>query len=75
MKPNCIFIVFGKEVNNNLSNVKSIATKVVPNIGETITMQRELYRVIDKNINYSSVEDYDIDEEGRGKETIWIFVR
>ena len=76
MKPNCIFIVFGRVVNKDFSNVKSIITKVVPNIGESIIFEKILYRVTDKNINYTSVEDFDdINDVDRGKETIWIFVK
>ena len=75
MKPTCIFIVFGKHVEKDFSNVKSIVTKVVPNIGESIIFEKGLYRVKDKNINYTSVEGFDdIDDVDRGKETIWIFV-
>jgi len=76
MKPDCIFIVFGAIINKDFSNVKSIATKVVPNIGESILFEKISYKVTDKNINYTSVEDFDdIDDPDRGKETIWIFVK
>lgn len=75
MKPNCIFIVIGDQVNEYFSNVKSITTKVVPNIGESIVFGKRTYRVRDKKISYTSVEDFDdIDDINRGKEVIWIFV-
>lgn len=76
MKPNCIFLVFGNEVKKDFSNVKSITTKVVPNIGESIIIFKEQYTVVSKNINYSSVEDYDnLNDADRGKETIWIYLK
>jgi hypothetical protein len=75
MKPNCIFIVFGQFVERDFSNVKSVVTKVVPNIGERIFFEGYKYKVHDKLINYTSVEDFDdMEDSRRGKEVIWIFV-
>lgn len=74
MKPTCIFIVDGNYIKEDFSNVTTIDTKVVPNIGEKIYFRRETRRVVDKIINYSQVEDYDLKDSGRGKETIYIFI-
>ena len=69
-----IFIVFGEEVAKDFSNIKSIQTKVIPNIGEEIIFEGILYKVHRKVINYKHVEDYDLKDKDRGKEMICIFV-
>lgn len=71
-----LFIVFGKSLEIDLSNIKSIKTKVIPNIGEEIVYDRKPYIVRRKTINYTHVQGYDFDEysEGRGKEEIFIMV-
>lgn len=74
MKPTCIFLVFGQEVDKDLSNLKTINTKVVPNVGEEIIFRGGLYKVKRKVINYSQVENHAIDSDERGKEMIYIFI-
>lgn len=74
MKPTHIFLVFGKEIKKDFSNVKSIDTKVIPNIGEEIVLKDGVYKVHRKLINYVNIQDYDLKEEGRGGEMIYIFV-
>lgn len=70
----CIFIVYGKTVNNDFSNIKSLKTKVIPNIGDTIVAFGERLKVIDRYIDYTQVEKYDLDDPGRGGEGCYIFV-
>lgn len=74
MKPTCIFIVEGNYLKEDLSNMKVISTKVVPNIGERIVFRGETRKVVDKVINYSQVESYDLKDLDRGKEMIYIFI-
>lgn len=74
MKPTCIFIVFGTNIKKDFSNVKTIDTKVVPNIGEEIYFDKNWHKVRRKLINYSQVENHDIDSPDRGKEMIYIFI-
>ena len=74
MKVKCIFIVFGDKIKKDFSNVKSIDTKVVPNIGEEISLKSGWYKVKRKLINYIQVEEYDLDSSERGGESIYIFV-
>ncbi len=74
MKTKCIFIVFGDEVDVNFSNVKSIDTKVVPNIGEEINIKKGLFEVRRKVISYKNVEEHDLSSPERGGELIYIFV-
>lgn len=74
MKPTCIFIVDGNYLKEDLSNMKVIDTKVVPNIGERIHFRGETRKVVNKVINYSQVESYDLKDLDRGKEMIYIFI-
>lgn len=70
-----IFIVFGKEIKKDFSNVQVLKTKQIPNIGECFAIKGGVFRVIDKMIDYRQVEDYDIDkDDGRGGEIIYIYV-
>lgn len=70
-----IFVVFGEEIDKEFSNIKTIDTKVVPNIGEQIAISRTAYKVVNKLIDYSSVEDYELKDVDRGRERIYIFVK
>ena len=74
MKTKCIFIVFGGKIEKDFSNVKSIDTKVVPNIGDEIALKSGWYKVKRKLINYTQVEEYDLDSSERGGESIYIFI-
>lgn len=67
-------IVFGKDVNKNFSNIKAIESLIIPNIGETIIYGNEYYKINDKVISYQQVQDYKLNQEGRGGEMIWVFV-
>ena len=62
------------KIEKDFSNVKSIDTKVVPNIGEEISLKSGWYKVKRKLINYTQVEGYDLDSSERGGESIYIFV-
>ena len=68
------FVVFGDEITKDMSNVKVIETKVIPNIGEQINFQDKNWRVKDKLISYKQVEGYDIKDPDRGGEMIYCFV-
>jgi hypothetical protein len=35
---NCIFIVFGKQINKEFDNLKTINTKVIPNVGDILVL-------------------------------------
>ena len=70
----CIFVVFG-EMKADFSNIKSIETKVIPNIGESIVVNKQRWKVTDKVINYRNVENYSYEDEGRGGELCYIFVK
>ena len=74
MKPNCIFIVLGNTLKEDFSNVVTIDTKIIPNVGEEIYFQKTSSVVKRKVINYAQVEDYDLDNPNRGKEVIYIFI-
>lgn len=74
MKTKCIFIVFGNEVNKDFTNIKTINTKVVPNVGDEISLKNGWFRVKRKLINYTQVEDFELDSLERGGESIYIFV-
>ncbi len=74
MKTKFIMLVFGNEIDNDFSNVKSIDTKIVPNVGEEIAINKGLFKVKRKVINYKNVEDYDLDSSERGGEKIYIFI-
>lgn len=74
MKTKCITLVFGNEIDKDFSNVKTIDTKIVPNVGEEIMIKQGLFKVKRKIINYKNVEDYDLDSSERGGEMIYIFV-
>lgn len=75
MKPKGFFIVFGKLANSDFSNMKFIETKVIPNIGEKISLKQGTFEVIDKLINLKNVEDYELDNPDRGGEMIFIFTK
>lgn len=49
----CIFIVYGKTVNSDFSNIKVLKTKVIPNIGDTICVFGERLKVINRLIDYT----------------------
>jgi hypothetical protein len=66
MKNPCIFIVFGNSLNKDLSNVQTINTDIIPNVGERIYLKSGGYLIKDKIINYSQVEHYGIDDPNRG---------
>lgn len=70
----CFFIVYGKHINNNFDNVKSISTRVIPNIGETIIAFDGRLKVNDKVITYKHVENYELDDPNRGGEMVYVFV-
>lgn len=71
----CIFIVYGKTANHDFSNIKSLNTKVIPNIGDTIVAFGERLKVIDRYIDYTQVEIYDLDDPGRGGEYCYVMVK
>ena len=68
------FIVFGKDVNKDFSNIKAIESLIIPNIGETIIYGNNHYKINNKIISYNEVQDYELNQEGRGGEMIWVFV-
>lgn len=68
------FIVFGKDINKDFSNIKSIESLIIPNIGETIIYRNEHYKINNKIISYQMVEGYELNQEGRGGEMVWVFV-
>ena len=74
MKKPGIFIVLCNKINIDLSNIKTIDTLVVPNIGENIVFNHLRLKVVDKLIDYSNVEDYNFEDSGRGAENIYLFV-
>lgn len=74
MNTKCIMLVFGNEIDKDLSNVKSIYTMIVPNLGEEIIISQGLFKVKRKVIHYKNVEDYDLDSPERGEEVIYIFI-
>ena len=74
MKVKHIFLVFGDKIKEDFSNVKSIDTTIVPNIGEELVLKSGWYKVRRKSINYMHVEDYELDSTERGGEMIYIFV-
>lgn len=41
MKVNCIFVVFGNTLAEDFSNMKSISTRIIPNIGDTIVVKKK----------------------------------
>ena len=47
---------------------------IIPNIGETIIYGKEHYKINNKIISYKQVQDYELNQEGRGGEMIWVFV-
>lgn len=71
---NVIFIVFGNKANSDLSNIRSLATKVIPQVGDKIYFDKKHLKVTGRMIDYSQVEDYDLDNPHRGSEIIYIFV-
>jgi hypothetical protein len=71
---NGIFIVFGNKANSDLSNIKSLSTKVIPQVGDNIYFDKKHLTVTGRMINYSQVEDYDLGDPDRGSEMIYIFV-
>ncbi len=74
MKAKCIMLVFGNEIDKDFSNITSIDTKIIPNVGEEISIKKGLFKVKRKVINYRNVEDYDFDNSERGGELIYIFI-
>jgi hypothetical protein len=71
---NGIFIVFGNKANSDFSNIRSLATKVIPQVGDKIYFDKKHLKVTGRMINYSQVEDYDLGDADRGSEMIYIFV-
>lgn len=72
----CIFLVYGTSVNSDFSNIKSLKTKVIPNINDTIVAFGKRLKVIDRYIDYTQVEKYnDLDDSGRGGECVYLFVK
>lgn len=69
-----IFIIFGEKPKSDFSNVTSISTKIIPSVGEEISLSKGLFKVKRKVIDYGSVEEYDLEQEGRGAERVWIYV-
>lgn len=74
MKTKHIMVIFGDTINKDFSNVKTIDTKIIPNVGEEIVLKSGLYKVKRKLINYLNVEEYELDSPERGGEAIYIFV-
>lgn len=70
-----IFIIYGKTANNDFSNIRSVTTKVIPNIGDTICVFGERLKVINRLIDYTQVEKYtELDHPDRGGESVYVFV-
>lgn len=74
MKVSCIFVIFGNTVDEDLSNMKTINTRVIPNIGDTIVVKNDRYLVHNRLIYYSNVEGYELNDPDRGSEVIFIYV-
>jgi len=74
-KLDCIFVVFGKFIEKDLSNIQTINTKVIPNKGDVITFGNRRFEVINRVIDYSQVYGYNRDSKERGGEGIYIFVK
>lgn len=72
--PNCIFNVNGVSINKDFTNVSSIETLVVPNIGDEIYFNNQVFKVHKRLISYKMVEDYELTSNERGREMIYIFV-
>lgn len=72
---NCIFIVFGTKIDKDLSNVRSINTTIIPIVGDCIFAFGKSREVIGRMIDYRNVEDYRLDDEGRGGEYVYIYVK
>lgn len=73
--PNSFNIVFGSEINENLSNIKVIESLIIPNINDIIFYDKKHYLVINKMINYQQILNYELNQNGRGREMIYIFVK
>ena len=70
----CIFLVKGEVVLKDYSNVSTINTKIIPNIGESIVTKEGMHIVNNKVVDYRQVEGYTLEDEGRGQELIYIFI-
>jgi len=74
LMPTSMMVVDGPVFREDRSNVRVVNTTVIPNIGDHIFLGGKTYKVNFKNINYSQVEDYELEEEGRGSEMVYVFV-
>lgn len=70
-----IFVVFGSNIESTFENVKSINTKVIPGIGDFISLKEGLYKVESRLIDYKQVQGYDKNSTERGGEMIYLFVK
>lgn len=73
-QPNSFFVIFGKSIDKDGSNIKVVHTLVIPNVNDTIKINKHRYRVTDRIIDYSQVENHVLDSDERGKESIYIFL-
>ena len=69
-----IFIVYGDEIKDDMTNVEVVETNIIPNVGEYISLSRGTYIVLKKIVDYKQVEAYIIGNPERGEERIFIFV-
>ena len=51
-----IFIVFGKEMKKDFSNIKTIDTRIIPNTGDNIALKDGVYKVLSRTIDYRQVQ-------------------
>jgi hypothetical protein len=70
-----VFLVFGRLIEKDFSNVKSLTTKTIPNIGEVIRLKKGTFRVVEKLVDYRQVEDYnELEDVDRGGELVYLFL-
>ena len=67
--------VFGNTTLNDHSNVKAVNTKLIPNVGDEVFLNKKIYTVTGKLINYSQIENYDLNDPDRGGEIIYVFLK
>lgn len=75
MKVSSIFVIFDDVIAEDFSNMQTINTRVIPNIGDTIRVRSNNYLVTNRVIVYSHVEGYELNDPDRGSEVIFIYVK
>lgn len=73
-QPKSFFIVFGSKLNEDFKNIKLINSLVIPNNGDIINYNKTKWLIQNKMIDYSQVENHDLNSDERGRENIYVFV-